>query len=238
LQRNPQLPQSPLGAYTDAQYQAQDAILRSNIAKQYSDILQQLGYVDPNSGGFIQGSVEANANKSIADQQRQMQLADEQVTQQHQTLGTLFSGLRGTDQARAEEPMVSSIANTQTQTPLTLQQLYEQAAGLTSDYTNQQNSNIADAASRASAALQAQPPAAAPAPFTGPGDIQTAPTAPTAPALSGHYDPNRGIYVQGPAPAHPYVNTVNPVNPPNSMLVKPVAPGRVTIGANGQLVVH
>jgi len=158
LQRNPQLPQTPMGAYTDSVYAAQDAQLRHDISQQYADILQQLGYVDPNTGQFIQGSVEAQANRQQADLQRQMQLADEQVTQQHQQLGTLFSGLRGTDQARAEFPMVSGISDLMTQTPLTLQQLYEKAAGLTDVYTLQQNQNIAAAADRAAGRITAAPP--------------------------------------------------------------------------------
>jgi hypothetical protein len=180
LQKNPQLPQTPMGQYMDSQYAAADAQLRYNTAKQYADILQQLGYVDPTSGQFIQGSVESQANRQQADLQRQQQIADEQVTQQHQQLGTLFSGLRGTDQARADYPMVSAISDLQTQTPLTLQQLYEQAAGLTDQYTLAQNQNIADAASRAAANITANPP--------GGGPAAAAPAAPAAPA-----DPNAGI---------------------------------------------
>src|SRR4249920_3061372 len=111
LQRNPMLPQSPLGAYMDSQYAAENAVLRSNIAKQYQDVLQQLGYNDPNTGQFVLGSVEAEANRQKADLNRSVQLADEQTTQQHQNLGTLFSGLRGTDQARAEYPFITGISN-------------------------------------------------------------------------------------------------------------------------------
>jgi len=154
LQQNPQLPQTPMGAWADSQYQAAQAQLRADTANKYADILQQLGYVDPN-GNFIQGSVESNANLQAADLNRQMSLADEQVTQQHQNLGTLFSGLRGTDQARAEYPMTQGLNQLMTQTPLTLQQLYEQAAGLVNQYNLSTNTNIADAASRYAAGLQA-----------------------------------------------------------------------------------
>jgi hypothetical protein len=151
LSRNPMLPQHPLGAYTDSQYEAQNAMLQNQIAKQYADLLQQLGYVDPTTGNFVQGSVEAQATRDKAEAQRSANLADEDVTKQHQLLGTLFSGLRGTDQARAEYPFVQQIANLDTQVPLTLGDLYGKAAGLMGDYTLQQNQLLADAASRQAA---------------------------------------------------------------------------------------
>jgi len=194
LQRNPQLPQTPMGQYTDSQYEQDIAQAQHDMATQYADILQQLGYVDQN-GNFIQGSVESQANRQQADLQRQMQLADEQVTQQHQQLGTLFSGLRGTDQARAEYPMVTGISDLMTQTPLTLQQLYEKAAGLTDTYNLAQNQALINAANRRSAALTANPPG-----DTGGGD-----TTPP-PADSGSTGPYIGTLppnTAGGAPTHP-----------------------------------
>ena len=156
LQRNPQLPQHPLGAYTDAQYEAQSAALKSDIAKKYQNILQQLGYIDPHTGQFIQGSVETEANRQKGLLNRQLGLAREDTTHQHQQNNTLFSGLRGTDQARAEFPYTDQLGQIETQTPLTLSSLYEGAGGLMSDYTNQDNQYLADAASRRAAGL-AQP---------------------------------------------------------------------------------
>lgn len=154
LSRNPMLPQHPLGAYTDSQYEAQNALLRNEIAKKYADILQQLGYVDPQTGQFVQGSVEAEATKRKADLTRSADIAGEGVTKQHQLEGTLFSGLRGTDQARAEHPYVNEIGDIETQTPLTLAQLYEKAGGLIGDYTLQDNQYIAEAAARRAAGFQ------------------------------------------------------------------------------------
>lgn len=163
MKRNPQLPQHPLGAYTDAQYEAAVAALRSNVAKQYADVLQKLGYQDE-QGNFIQGSVETEANRQKSLLQRSMGLAREDVTHQHQQQGTLFSGIRGTDQARAEFPYADQIGQLGVNTPLTLAQLHEQASGLMSDYTIQDNQLLASAAQRAAARIQAQPSAAAPQP--------------------------------------------------------------------------
>src|SRR5437868_11853274 len=43
------------GPMADAQYMADEASLRYSTAKQYSDLLNQLGYVDPATGKTIQG---------------------------------------------------------------------------------------------------------------------------------------------------------------------------------------
>jgi len=164
LGQNPMLPAHPLGQYTDAQFESQDAILRNQIAKQYADLLQKLGYRDQN-GNFIQGSVETEANKQQSELARQQALAAEGVTQDAQRNGTLFSGMRGTLQARAEDPYVRQIADLRSATPLQIQQLYEQAAGLTNDYTLSENQLLADAATRAAQGIITNPPGAAAAGF-------------------------------------------------------------------------
>src|SRR5215472_6103956 len=59
LPANNMLPQQigysdlPMGAYTDSQFLADDANLRAQTAQGYADILQQLGYQDPNTGAVI-----------------------------------------------------------------------------------------------------------------------------------------------------------------------------------------
>lgn len=156
LSRNPMLPQHPLGAYTDSQYEADDAMLRRQVAQQYADLLQQLGYVDEN-GQFIQGSVEAEANKQASGFGRQQDLAREQVTREAQNNGTLFSGIRGTLQGRAEDPFVRARADLMAATPLSLQQLYEHAAGLSGDYVLNQNQLLASAAARRAAGIITDP---------------------------------------------------------------------------------
>lgn len=160
LSANPMLPAHPLGAYTDAQYESQDAILRNTIAKQYADLLQQLGYRDGN-GNFIMGSVETGANKQKQELAVQQRLAAQGVTDQAQREGTLFSGMRGTLQARAEDPYVRQQADLAASTPLTIQQLYERASGLSNDYVLQSNQQIAEAAQRAAAGITANPPGGA-----------------------------------------------------------------------------
>lgn len=156
ISKNPQLASTPLGAYTDSQYEAAAAQLRAQIARQYADIVQQLGYKD-DSGNFIPGTVEAQAKKTRAETQYGMDLATEQDDQQHQREGTLFSGLRGVTRARAQHPFVSALADLDTQVPQTLANLYENAAGLTDEYTRQNNILLADAAARAAAGFGTQP---------------------------------------------------------------------------------
>jgi hypothetical protein len=158
LSRNPMLPAHPLGAYTDSTYEANDAVLRNQIAKQYADLLQQLGYRD-DAGNFIMGSVESEANKAQTQLAHQQSLAAQGVTDDAQRNGTLFSGMRGTLQARAEDPYVRQEADLAGATPLTIQKLYEQASGLTNDYILGQNQELASAAQRAAAGLTLNPPA-------------------------------------------------------------------------------
>lgn len=155
LARNPQLPQHPLGAFTDAQFEAELASLRADTAKKHADILRQLGYQD-DQGNFIMGSVENEANRQRSDLDRSQRLAEEDVTHQAQREGTLFSGLRGTATARATHPFASAMADLDVSVPNTLSQLYESAGGLIDDYSIQQNRLLADAASRRAAAITAQ----------------------------------------------------------------------------------
>lgn len=157
LGRNPMLPQHPLGAYTDAQYEAQQAMLQQEISKRYADILQQLGYTD-DQGNFIMGSVETNAGRQRADLEHSMGLARDEVTKQAQREGTLFSGIRGKLQGQAEFPMANAEARLDADLPLQLGSLYEQAGGLVSEYTLRQNQLIADAAARKAATVVKPPP--------------------------------------------------------------------------------
>lgn len=150
LARNPQLPQHPLGAYTDSLYEADVAQLRQEILQRYGDVLQQLGYTDE-QGNFIPGQVEIDANKQRAQLNRSIQLADEGVTQQHQQQGTLFSGLRGTNTARAQFPFQSALADLDVQVPKALTSLYGQAGGLVNEFNTRQNRLLAEAAARRAA---------------------------------------------------------------------------------------
>lgn len=152
LNRNPMLPQHPLGAYTDSQYEAELAQLKYEVASRYNDVLQQLGYTDEN-GNFVPGQVEIDANRQRSELARNINLADEQTTQQHQQQGTLFSGLRGTNQARAEYPFVNAMGQLNVDTPKKLSDLYGQAGGLVNEFTVRHNLLLASAAQRAAANL-------------------------------------------------------------------------------------
>jgi len=188
LAQNPQLSATPLGAYTDSQYEAAVAQLRAQIQRQYADVLQQIGYKN-DAGQFIPGTVEADAQKQNAELQRSMGLAGEEVTQQHQREGTLFSGVRGVNQGRAEHPFVSAMADLATSTPLTLAKLYDQGSGLMDDYSRQNNLLLADAAARAAAGFGTQP-----------GQVVSPPGGPavgTDPAIAAAMDPSTPL---GPTP--------------------------------------
>jgi len=219
LQRNPQLPQTPMGAYTDSMYAAQVAQLRADIARQYNDVLQQLGYTNE-QGQFIPGQVEIDANRQQSDLQRSIGLADEQTTQQAQQQGTLFSGLRGTAQARAEFPFQQAIAQLGVDVPKQLSSLYGQAGDLVNQFTLQNNLYLADAAARAAAAIQNMP-----GPATGGGSSATGnstdgtpsgtPSGTTPGIGVGYYDPVNSRYVFNQPPPQVPRDTL-PALPPYS----------------------
>lgn len=148
LGRNPQLPQTPMGQYTDAMYEAQVAMLRNQVAKQYADLLQQLGYANE-QGQFVPGSVEADARRQKRDLEYSKTRATEEVTNQAQREGTLFSGRRASETAKAQHPFVQQAADLDVSVPLTLSKLYEQASGLSHDFVLQNNLLLSEAAARA-----------------------------------------------------------------------------------------
>jgi|SRR5215471_645300 len=153
LGRNPMLPQVPVTGDLDSQYLAEEAQLRSQVAKNYADILQQIGYTDQNTGQFIPGSVSVQAGRQAEDLQRQSDLAAEDVTNQAQQAGTLFSGRRAFDIARAQQPYQTQLARLGVDTPIQIGGLYEQAAGLIDQYTLQNNLYLAAMAQRRAAAI-------------------------------------------------------------------------------------
>jgi len=149
---NPMLPQMPNTGDVDSQYLAEEAQLRAQVAQQYADILQQIGYTDQN-GNFIPGSVSVGAGRQVEDLQRQSDLAAENVTNNAQQVGTLFSGLRARDTARAQQPYQTQIARLGVDTPIQISGLYNQAAGLLDQYTLQNNLYLAAMAQRRAAAI-------------------------------------------------------------------------------------
>ena len=154
--KNPQLSQHPLGRYTDSIYEAKIAQLRADTARKHADFLRQLGYQNE-QGQFIMGDVESEAARQRSGLQRNLGLAREGVTNQMQRSGTLFSGYRGVQQARAEHPYAEGIADLDVTTARKLGDLTEQNAGLTDQFTRDQNLALADAAGRATNAIVANP---------------------------------------------------------------------------------
>lgn len=157
LAPNPQLPAHPSSVTDpgtfDAQYEAEQAQLAAEISHRYNDVLKQLGYLDPSSGSFVMGRVETEANRQRSEINRNVGLAAEEQTKQRQLEGTLFSGRRGTEQARAQHPFIQSLADLDIQVPQQLSDLYEQGADLGGEYTRRLNLLLADAARRRAAGL-------------------------------------------------------------------------------------
>ena len=156
LPKNPMLPQLPVTGDMDSEYLANEAQLRASVAKQYADVLQQLGYVD-DAGNFLPGSISVNAARQQSDLGRQSDLAEQGVTETAAREGTLFSGRRGTETAKAQDPFQRQIAQLGVDTPLALGRQYENAAGLIDQYTLQNNLLLAAMAARRSAAITQQP---------------------------------------------------------------------------------
>jgi hypothetical protein len=224
ITRNPQLPQHPLGAYTDAQFEAENAALQFETMRQYNELLRQLGYTDPATGQYVPGSVATQAQLQVSDLNRQMSLADQAVTEDMQRGGTLFSGYRATQTAQAEEPFVRNIGGVEVGASLELSDLYAQANDVLAAYEQQQALLLADAASRRAQDIAnnpaapppadpgAPPPAPAAAPPAAPPDTTTSPQANPPPA-------QQTPPVQQPPPAP----TATP--PPGTTSTPPGAPG-------------
>lgn|SRR5215471_219658 len=147
---------NPLGAFTDSQYLADDSALRANIGTNYAQILQQLGYTDPTSGNVIPGTVVQDANIKLANYLNDLQQEQIQNVQQMQQQGTLFSGIRPFLLAQAQTPTQQGIGQLQVDTSRSLNDLYNQAQGLVTQYNTTNMQNLAAAAQRNLANIQAQ----------------------------------------------------------------------------------
>lgn len=160
LSQNPQLPQHPASVQPgtlDSQYNADQASLAFEISQRYNDVLKNLGYLDPSSGNFIMGRVETEANQQRAELNRNLALAAQEQTLQRQLEGTLFSGRRAQEEARAQHPFVQSLADLDISVPQNLSDLYEQAGNLMTEYTTRQNQLLAAAAQRRALAIMQNP---------------------------------------------------------------------------------
>jgi hypothetical protein len=182
------LPSSPpAGAYTDSTYLANEAAIRNDISTRYATALKALGYTDPATGQFIPGDLINAANLSEQQSEQGMQQADLANTQAMQQAGTLFSGMRGQQQALAETPFLQQIGQTELQLPQDLASQYQTAAGLIGEYNTRNNQELAAAAQRATAAIDQTPTGSSVTPPP-PAPASTPPPAPA-------YNPN--AYVHG-----------------------------------------
>jgi hypothetical protein len=145
------------GPMADAQYMADEAALRYGTAKQYSDLLNQLGFVDPTTGATIQGTIAQGAN--IKSAQLQNDLTQEGIANDRamQNAGTIFSGVRGTELARLQYPTLGQLGGLQMDTAEQMNAAYRNAQDLVNQYALQNNQLIGGAAQRyLNAMLQAQ----------------------------------------------------------------------------------
>lgn len=122
---NPQLMPPPAGFEPDEEYNSQISQLEAQYGKDIVDILEQIGWVDP-QGNFVPGSLEQAAWGQVAEQERQRDLALQGVTQNAVLGGTVFSGKRAQRMAEASGPFDAEIGAINTA-------LGSQIGGLTSD---------------------------------------------------------------------------------------------------------
>lgn len=150
------LPGTPQGAQTDSMYEAALAALRFGATNQYNQIRRQIGYTDPLTGAYIPGLVETQAMRDAEEAKRGSSLAEQATTEDMQRAGTLFSGYRGTAQARNQAPWIQALADLDVKVPQNLADLYQQAGGISQSYAIGQNQLLADASQRYLDALLAQ----------------------------------------------------------------------------------
>jgi hypothetical protein len=161
---------APLGAQTDAMYEAGAAQLQQAAQQKYLEQLQALGYTDPNTGALIPGTLETEAIRARYDLQRKISEAQRDVTETAARGGTVFSGRRAQLQGLATEPLYTGLANVendlQRATSLGLQNI----TNLRGQYGTDLNVLVAEAAERArQRAIEQQQIAAAAAAAAGGG---------------------------------------------------------------------
>jgi hypothetical protein len=195
IPKNPQLPQTPMGAYTDSIFEALDAQLKAQYQRKFNDLQQQLGYID-DKGNIIQGTIESDANRQRADLWRNKWLAATDAINSAQQAGNYFSGYYAIDRARKEQPFVQAMADLDVSVPKQLNQVIEQMGQSYEDYNLQRNQGLADAAARqADAARQAG--AGGTPPDSGQGPTTPAPDPYSTPPAGAPPSPGPGYYWAG-----------------------------------------
>src|SRR5215471_754443 len=147
---------NPLGGFTDEGYLADDASLRADIGQRYAAFLQQLGYQDPNTGNVIPGTIIQDANIKLSQYAKDLQDEQIQNTQQMQQAGTLFSGIRPWLLAQLQDPTQRNIGQLGLDTSRSLNDIYNQAQNLVTEYNTKNQQNLAAAAARNLQSIQNQ----------------------------------------------------------------------------------
>jgi hypothetical protein len=163
---------------TDSQYEAAQALLNLESDRKRNDILQQLGYTNPATGEQIMGTLETQAMLDRAELERQMGLAQEGVDRQAQQQGTLFSGRRIENRARAEQPYVQGLSQIELDLPRQLSALTSGLMDVSTEQTLQKNQLLAELSARMAELARERPQA--------PGTSETpeTPSTPTTPGVA------------------------------------------------------
>jgi hypothetical protein len=140
-------PPLPASIYTDPQFDVDDEGLRQEISARYAELAKQLGYLD-DQGNAVPGTVELGANSQRAYLNQLKQQAIQDVTNDEQSRGTLWSGVRADHQARAEQPLVQSLGELEMNTGNTLSDLYTNVMGLADEYRHRRSQALLDAIGR------------------------------------------------------------------------------------------
>lgn len=196
LSKDPQLPNAPGGAYTDSQYQAENASLEQQVNAAYADILQQTGF--DVGGKHTPGSVEMAAARKERDYLTEMVNAANDVTSQMQQAGTIFSGYHAAQRAKAEQPMITGLGDLNVDTPNTLARLTENAGDLMRQFVAQRNALLAAAAWRQEQRLLAEQAAAAGQPAPPPTEPPPGYVGPQISGGTGTVNPPDSVYHENP----------------------------------------
>lgn len=148
LFQNPQLPAHPADIVPDSSYLSQEMALRHDIISRWNDIIQQIGYYDPENDQQIPGMLDIERQLSLGQLQEQQGLAVRDVTNEAQRGGTLFSGKRIQNTAESMRPFTTAMAELERTTGIQLSDYYQEATDLVQQYVDQRNILLSELAAR------------------------------------------------------------------------------------------
>jgi hypothetical protein len=173
----------------DPQFQADIGPLQADIANRYAGYARQLGYNDPTTGLRLPGSIELDTQRALADYARQRLQAIQNITNEEQQRGTLWSGVRGLHQGLAESPILTNMADAIAGEGTNLGTVYQALNALGGEFSGGIRQAVLDATARRVAAINAAQSAAAQPTDTGAGVVtdpsQVSPSNPTLMTAAG-----------------------------------------------------